>query len=36
LTTEEENLIGTDLLNPDTDGDGVEDGPDIAPLDPGR
>ena len=38
LTNGEENVIGTDPLNPDTDGDGVDDGQEVTnttdPLDP--
>ena len=32
LTNDEEKLFGTDPLNPDTDGDGIMDGRDLAPL----
>lgn len=33
LTTQAEELLGTDPYNPDSDGDGVVDGSDIFPLD---
>lgn len=33
LTNAEEAVAGTDPLDPDTDGDGVVDGTDTAPLD---
>jgi len=33
LTDEEESVLGTDYLNPDTDGDEVQDSDDIFPLD---
>ena len=32
LTNDEEKLFGTDPNNPDTDGDGIMDGRDLAPL----
>ncbi|MCW8139705.1 MAG: hypothetical protein KIT58_12475 [Planctomycetota bacterium] len=32
LTDDEERLLGTDPFNPDTDGDGILDGRDLAPL----
>ncbi|MDQ8153559.1 MAG: thrombospondin type 3 repeat-containing protein [Gemmatimonadota bacterium] len=36
LTNGEERTLGTDPLNPDTDGDGVRDNVDAYPLDPTR
>jgi len=36
LSDAEEDIIGTDPNNPDTDGDGILDGADDFPLDPNR
>jgi hypothetical protein len=35
VSNADEGVIGTDPFNPDTDGDGADDGVDIDPLDPG-
>jgi len=36
LSNADEVRFGTDMLNPDSDGDGVVDGLDVFPLDPSR